>query len=205
MQAQHPQWPIVLTGDLNTQPRELPYQLLVSRGPYDPAIVRAFEDSRLVHTSVAKVGLSADESETPTPSGTGTATPAEGAQPTEADKDDEDEGDGEGEGELPDNNEKSIANTRAPTPADGIISLDEINTLAAELLPRPARSAYASTQWDGETYAARGGLDGLRGKGGHEPAYTCFTPLFRLTLGECRCSASRSRNLSLKLTRRLPL
>jgi RNA exonuclease NGL2 len=169
----------------------MPYQLLASRGPYDPKIVQGFEDSRLVHTSVEKVGLpppppsAGDDAST---SGTGANTPAPSTPaPTEpkAEKGDEGEGEGEGEGELPDSNEKSIANTRAPTEDDGILSLSEVERLAAEVLPQPARSAYASTTWGEETYAARGGLEGIqRAEGGAEPAYTCFTPLFRLTLGE---------------------
>lgn len=187
LQASRPRWPILLTGDLNTQPREMPYQLLAGRGPFDAAIVQGFEDSRLVHTSVAKVGASAAEEDV-SASGTGSNTPApagesSGRKPEAEEKDDD--GEGEGEGELPDSNERSIANTRPCTDADGILSLAEMQRLTAEVLPHPARSAYASTHWAGETYAQRGGLDGIKhAAGAGEPAYTCFTPLFRLTLGE---------------------
>lgn len=193
LQSSRPSWPILLTGDLNTQPREMPYQLLASRGPYDQKIVQGFEDSRLVHTSVEKVGLpppptaaEGEESAPASTSGTGANTPAPSSTPAPAGKEAEEKDDeGEGEGELPDSNEKSIANTRPPTEDDGILSLAEIEKLAAEVLPKPARSAYASTKWGGETYAARGGLEGItHAEGGSEPAYTCFTPLFRLTLGK---------------------
>lgn len=190
LQSSRPSWPILLTGDLNTQPREMPYQLLASRGPYDPKIVQGFEDSRLVHTSVEKVGLPpppAEDSAPASTSGTGANTPAPSSTPAPAEKKEAEEKDdeGEGEGELPDSNEKSIANTRSPTDEDGILTLGEIESLAAEVLPQPARSAYASTKWGAETYAARGDLEGIQhAEGGSEPAYTCFTPLFRLTLGK---------------------
>lgn len=124
-----------------------------------------------MHTSVVKVGEAPAESEPPSLSGSGTASPV----PKE--KDDEDE--------LPDTDERSIAGTRPATDADGIRTLDELLAMAAEVLPEPARSAYGTTEWGPGTYGARGGFkDGATGAGSNEPAYTCFTPLFKLTLGE---------------------
>lgn len=129
-----------------------------------------------MHTSVVKVGETPSASEPPSQSGSGTATPVA------KEKDDEDE--------LPDTDERSIAGTRPPTDADGIRTLDDLLLMAQEVLPEPARSAYGTTKWGTETYAARGGFkDGATGAGGNEPAYSCFTPLFKLTLGECGCIA----------------
>lgn len=170
----------------------MPYQLLASRGPYDPKIVQGFEDSRLVHTSVEKIGVAppstATEGQTEGAASEPASAPATGANtPVPANNKGGDDDD-EGEGELPDSNERSIANTRDATDKDGILMLAEIEKGMAEVLPQPARSAYASTKWDGETYAERGGFETLENpsdaQGGGEPAYTCFTPLFRLTLGE---------------------
>ncbi|KLT45013.1 Endonuclease/exonuclease/phosphatase [Cutaneotrichosporon oleaginosum] len=156
-------WPALLAGDLNTQPAEAAYQILAAPGaPLDPALAASLNFSRLVHTSVAKIEASAPPSEMPS----GAVTPAE--------KDDE--------GELPDTDERSIAGTRAPTAADGIATLDELLEMARDVLPAPARSAYGASQWAGETYAARGGFNHASGAGGNEPAYTCYTPLFKLTL-----------------------
>lgn len=124
-----------------------------------------------MHTSVTKVGATPAESEPPSQSGSGTATPVA------KEKDDEEE--------LPDTDERSIAGTRPTTEADGIRTLDDLIAMAAEVLPEPARSAYGVTEWGTETYGARGGFkDGATGAGANEPAYTCFTPLFKLTLGE---------------------
>lgn len=154
-----------LTADLNSQPAEAAYQILAAPGaPLHPDLAESLNLSRLVHTNVSSIGM---ETEPPSESASGTMTPKE--------KDDEDE--------LPDTNERSIANTRAPVPGDGIATLDELLVMAAELLPTPARSAYGVSKWEGETYGARGGFKNATGAGRGEPAYTCFTPLYKLTLG----------------------
>lgn len=159
-----------LIPDLNTQPAETAYQILAAPGaPLHPDLVDSLNFSRLVHANVAKIGLEPG-TEPPSESASGTATPVK-------EKDDEDE-------QLPDTDERSIAGTRRPTVGDGIATLDELLAMAAEVLPAPARSAYGVTEWGGETYAARGGFKNATGAGGNEPAYTCFTPLFKLTLGE---------------------
>ncbi|BEI93890.1 uncharacterized protein CcaverHIS019_0603490 [Cutaneotrichosporon cavernicola] len=161
-------WPAMLAGDLNSQPAETAYQILAAPSvPLHPEIVESLNLSRLVHTNVAKIGVEPG-SEPPSESASGTATPAV------KEKDDEDE--------LPDTDERSIAGTRRPIPGDGIATLDELLAMAAEVLPTPARSAYGVTEWGSETYAARGGFKNSTGAGGNEPAYTCFTPLFKLTL-----------------------
>lgn len=131
---------------------------------------------------------------------TGSNTPAD--KEKDADEGDaEGEGEGEGEGGEPDSNEKSIANTRPLQPSDGILPIEELVKLFQEALPRgqSLTSAYASglhrieqsaptaaIQGETETFASRGGLEIIEGKGqgGGEPGYTCFTPLFKLTLGE---------------------
>lgn len=96
------------------------------------------------------------------------------------DKDDEDE--------LPDSNEKSTANTRPPEEADGILPITELTKMLSETVPGGAKSAYGLSPWvtnGSETFGSRGGFGHLKPRDGKdEPAYTCFTPLFNLTLGE---------------------
>lgn len=123
-----------------------------------------------------KVGVAS--SEPPSEAASGTATPEA------KDKDDEDE--------LPDKDERSIANTRDPVPADGILTLDQLLELGRELLTEPARSAYDSSKYGDETYGSRGGFQkGVTGAGAGEPAYTCYTPLFKLTLGTSRTTCKQ--------------
>ena len=129
----------------------------------------------LVHTSITNIAGPLLE-DIPSTSGTGTNTPAE--------RDDEEE--------LPDSHERSVANTRDPVPSDGILTADELVEVVRSVLPEGFRSAYGSSDWvggGGETFEKRGGFERLAGKemaglqGGMEPGYTCFTPLFKLTLG----------------------
>lgn len=122
-----------------------------------------------------------------------TSTGGTGANtPNASEKDDEGdgEGEGEGEGELPDSNEKSTAKTRAPEPSDGILSVEELQSMMQGLIgPSGLRSAYDVSGWNTEadqTFQSRGGWpEGSEAleKGKNEPAYTCFTKLFQLTLG----------------------
>ncbi|WVQ61892.1 uncharacterized protein L199_000025 [Kwoniella botswanensis] len=176
-------WPAIFAGDLNTQPSEATYQLLVSpHTPLPKSMIDEISSSRLVHDSVAKISPSTitNVSEVPSTTATGSNTPTI--------KEDEE---GEGEGELPDNNEKSIANTRTPQANDGILPVGELVKSMQEILPEGgARSAYDSTEWGSkvdnqETFGRRGGFEHVNGdqvSGKEEPSYTCFTPLFRLTL-----------------------
>lgn len=117
-------------------------------------------------------------------SGTGANTPSAYAadnQPVE--KDDE----GEGEGELPDSNEKSTAKTRPAEPSDGILELEDLRRMLVDLVGSGLKSAYDIAVWKGEgddTFTSRVGWpEGAQEKGGGEPGYTCYTALFKLTLG----------------------
>lgn len=143
--------------------------------PLDPQPGQEVNNSRLVHTSLEGVGqlLPAEESG----GETGTNTPDAGGK---------DEKDDEGEGELPDHDERSIANTRLPRDGDGILELDELVRMMTTELPGGATSAPGSIGVDTEEecFGSRGGLEGMKGQGRDEPAYTCYTPLFKLTLGE---------------------
>ncbi|WWC58882.1 uncharacterized protein I303_101427 [Kwoniella dejecticola CBS 10117] len=180
-------WPAIFAGDLNTQPSEATYQLLISpHNPLPQAMVDEITSSRIVHDSVTKISPS---SELPQSSSSNAAT---GSNTPAAREDDEGEGEGEGggegEGELPDNNERSIANTRPPRDDDGILSVEELVSAMRDISPQKgAKSAYGNTDWsDGQTFGNRGGFEHIQGQGEvvgrGEPAYTCFTPLFRLTL-----------------------
>ncbi|WWD17612.1 hypothetical protein CI109_102053 [Kwoniella shandongensis] len=175
-------WPVVFAGDLNTQPSEATYQLLVNpHKPLPPSMVDEINSSRLVHDSVQKVPLSNNSAvpQPPSLSGTGANTPIAAAASTDSKEKDDDEE------ELPDSNEKSIANTRTPEERDGMLTADELISLARQALPEEgARSAYGSTSWSNEeSFGQRAGFANVvDAEGGGEPAYTCFTPLFRLTL-----------------------
>ncbi|WRT64419.1 uncharacterized protein IL334_001351 [Kwoniella shivajii] len=170
-------WPCIFAGDLNTQPSEATYQLLVSpHAPLPQPMIDEITSSRLVHDSVVKVAPLSAPSEIPSTTATGSNTPIT--------KDEE-----EGEGELPVSNEKSIANTRSPSTSDGILPVDQLVRGMRELLPLGGtQSAYGSTRWGSnnkESFGNRGGFDSIEDEnvnGKEEPAYTCFTPLFRLTL-----------------------
>jgi RNA exonuclease NGL2 len=124
----------------------------------------------------------------------------EGSKSEESGNDKDDEGDDEkdDEGELPDHDERSIAKTRTPRDGDGILEVEELVKMMQETLPTGATSALSSTpsaehapaddsagssQSGTETFGTRGGLEGMTGVGKDEPAYTCYTPLFKLTLG----------------------
>ncbi|WWC66121.1 uncharacterized protein I206_100021 [Kwoniella pini CBS 10737] len=169
-------WPAIFAGDLNTQPSEATYQLLVSpHTPLPDTMIEEITSSRMVHDSVIKVSPSSYLSDVSSTTATGSNTPNT--------KEDE-----EAEGELPDSNEKSIANTRSPRDTDGILSVEELVNAMRTILPTEgATSAYGNSSWAGadkENFDKRGGFNQVQGDvvGKGEPAYTCFTPLFRLTL-----------------------
>jgi RNA exonuclease NGL2 len=102
------------------------------------------------------------------------------------------------EGELPDHDERSIAKTRPPREGDGVLEVEELVKMMRDILPTGAVSTLSSTtsadhapadtaaghsQSGTETFGTRGGLEAMTGSGQDEPAYTCYTPLFKLTLG----------------------
>lgn len=116
----------------------------------------------------------------------------------EEEKDREGENEKDEEGELPDHDERSIAKTHSPREGDGILEAEELVKMMREILPTGARSTLCSTtsadhapadtsagpsSSGTETFGSRGGLEGMSGMGKDEPAYTCYTPLFKLTLG----------------------
>ncbi|WVR06125.1 hypothetical protein IAU60_003155 [Kwoniella sp. DSM 27419] len=155
---------------LNTQPSEATYQLLVAPQQDLPvSMMNEIDQSRVIHDSVAKIVPAQGVEPAPSASGTGTNTPSKDEE------DDEHEGEDKAEGQLP--------NTRQPGTADGILPAIEMIRLMREVLTEGATSAYGSN-WNGDSFVGRGGHDGLdRAVAGEsEPAYTCFTPLFKLTL-----------------------
>ena len=204
-------------SDFNTQPDEATYQLLTNPHSALPGeIAKDVLNSRFVHKSLdahyePKPDV-ASESAATSNAGTGTATPVV----EDDDKEDEKE-DAEGEGELPDTDERSVAGTRSPTPADGIPELEALVEMAKQLLPAQGlQSAYTAEKCaqDKEgTYARRNGFarsfegsdipDGLTGQ--DEPAYTCYTPLFKLTLGELHQGVEFGIQLNVRLPTYPPL
>jgi len=141
----------------------------------------------------------------------GKAMPAtEGSNGEEGanEKDDEGENEKDDEGELPDSDERSVAKTRSPREGDGMLEVEELVKMMQEVLPTGARSTLASTTSADhapadtsagpsasgtETFGSRGGLEGMTGLGKDEPAYTCYTPLFKLTLGKSPSTHMRAR------------
>ena len=171
--------------DFNTQPSEATYQLLTSpQSTLSPDIIRQLSASRLVHTSVDKIGL--DHTSAPESNSVSTSNAGTGAN-TPVDEDEEDEDDGKEE--LPDNDERSVAGTRLPLASDGLLKVDDLIAIAQSVLNgKGCMSAYDNSTWSSnqaETYGGRGGstMSGVMA-GLSEPAYTCYTPLFKLTLGE---------------------
>ena len=147
------------------------------------------------HAKVAGTGTNAssenianltNESDTAGPRDTGAPTAPRLGKDKDK-KEDEDEDEDEKEEEEPNSHKRGIANTRNADASDGILGVAELVGNAQETLT----SAYGSNDWaggDGETFEKRGGferlgedVDGL--VGGREPGYTCFSPLFQLTLG----------------------
>jgi RNA exonuclease NGL2 len=149
--------------------------------PLHPKTIEEVEASRLIHVSVEAVAQALD------PQG---VDGNEGGNGNE-EKDDEEE--------LPDHDERSIAKTRPPRNGDGMLEVEELVKLMQETLPEGATSALSQMVGEGEsssgkspsapepgteTFGTRGGLDGMTGFGRNEPSYTCYTPLFKLTLGK---------------------
>lgn len=151
--------------------------------------------SRIVHTSVDKIAPETDADQA-------------GAQDEDEAEDEEADQGENAEEELPDNHERSIKNTRRGTPADGLLTCDELTQLAQKLLNgQPVVSAYAAGAWETrmdpskvETFGGRRdtAVDGNEEKpGDKEPAWTCFTPLWRLTLGKVNSLRPLTRRLRL--------
>jgi len=190
-------WASADSADLNTQPSEATYQLLSSPStPLHPKTVEEVQSSRLVHISTEAIGKAMP------------ATEGSNGEVETDEKDDEGDNDKDEEGELPDSDERSVAKTRSPREGDGMLEVGELVKMMQEVLPTGARSTLASTasadhapadtsagpsESGTETFGSRGGLEGMTGSGKDEPAYTCYTPLFKLTLGK---SPSRHEKLA---------
>jgi RNA exonuclease NGL2 len=149
-----------------------------------------------VHTSVEKIeeSLSAPPSNT----GTGTNTPTPALDDDDKSNDEEEEEDKDEQAdshEFSIAHETSIANTRYPTHSDGIVPIEELVRLIQGLIPDGLKSAYGDIPWSGvdgsgETFGGRGGFERVGGQGDlggdGEIGWSCYTPLFKLTLGESR-------------------
>nr|ODN96642.1 hypothetical protein L204_03351 [Cryptococcus depauperatus CBS 7855] len=178
-------WPVLLAGDLNTQPSEATYHLLASPHiPLSLAQRQDLQESLAVHNSVEKIPLippcSSTQSTVPDLSASansGTSTPGQikTAEEKEEDHDDKDD--------------KIAANCRSPMldGSDGLPTVDQLVKLYQEEFPfQGAMSVYGGTNWT--NYGKDVPSFGLRLSkedevGNKEPGYTCFTPLFKLTLG----------------------
>lgn len=121
-------------------------------------------------------------SESGSAAATGANTPT--AQSTDVRPENDDDGEGGG----------SVAETKAKArpiePQDGILSVEELQSVMQGLIGAEGlQSAYDVIKWQrngDDTFASRDGWsEGSRGKKGDgEPGYTCYTALFKLTLGE---------------------
>ena len=177
-------------ADLNTEPREATYQLLIDPWrPLEPHLKDELEASRLIHHSLDKSRASLEPTAQTT---TEAADTVHAGSITPEDDDDEENEDGEGD-ESQDKDEHSIAGTRPPIASDGLLSVPELIQATQSATPSRLLSAYDTVHRldasaSAETFASRGGFREhaevmSEGNGRNEPAYSCFTPLFRLTLG----------------------
>lgn len=85
--------------------------------------------------------------------------------------------------------DRVFQNCRSPTPADGLLSIDELRSLFQTLSPSGGTSIYDSTSVPGaETFGGRSSdilprdSKDERWPGDSEPVYTNVTPLWRCTL-----------------------
>ena len=186
---------IIALADLNTEPREATYQLLINPiRPLGPHLKDELESSRLLHQSVdkahASVTTTLPASESTEPAAIhGAVASTVGTPDDHNDENDDDDEEGQ---QGPDTDERSIAGTRPPTASDGLLSVSELIQAFQSASPSRLISAYdiaSPTDEPVQTFATRGGFrehaDVMQeGNGRNEPAYTCYTPLFRLTLGQ---------------------
>lgn len=164
--------------------------------------------SRVVHDSVDKFYRRKEGLPIPDPApidsqaGTGSNTPAQnGGEAVQPESVVEEEGEAEGGGQgsvstsAPNDAQPQIKNTRPAEAADGIATYDELVDTIRTLLPNGLESSYLSydSPPDQMDFGKRDGFkatfstipDGLAGH--DEPAYTCYTSLFQLTLGKSDC------------------
>ena len=202
-------WPTVFTGgeylpsasfrldlsshtgiDFNTTPCESTYQILVNSFVTLPKeMISEFEESRLVHSSV-------DALYPPAVPENGHVTNDDNADPKNGHRDDAEKP--KNDSTQNERDEKLVAGSRLPREEDGILSLSEMIATLREpsyTVPRKRRSAYEEGLWtlnSSECFGERGGFQTkfepgatphtLMGR--REPGYTCYTALFKLTLGE---------------------
>lgn len=173
-------WPIVLAGDLNSQPIDPAYRLLLG-APLTAAHRAQLSRSRIVHESVDKLAASQ------------VAFPMPGAKPVVGQHEESNGGPHEDE---EGDNDRVLKGCRQPKFEDGMLSDNELESLFV-----PMRSAYGSCadlpgqehfcdrpedQRPGD-WKALGMLDDVdqaarQQRGDFEPLYTSVTPLWRCTL-----------------------
>lgn len=179
-------WPIVVAGDFNTQPREAVYHLLThpSRDLHEREIEEV-QFSRAVHDSLLKVeeGIMADRQKAqgvPDQTKPNSQEEGEGAE-EDAEEEDEKEEPASKDQPVPTDRPKG---TRHSEPSDGLLTGQELQALAREILGEQGlRSGYADSDWvtGGDDKEARKGLT-FAGRGGeaefgeNEPGWTSFTP-----------------------------
>ena len=172
-------WPIIVAGDFNTQPREAVYHLLThpSRDLGERELGEV-DFSRAVHDSLSKVeqGIMADREKARGDAADPKPDVGEGEEDVE--EDDEKEEKANKDQPIPTDRPKG---TRHSEPSDGLLSGQELQAMAREILgERGLRSAYADSDWVGGDEARKGltfaGRGGEAQFGDNEPGWTSFTP-----------------------------
>ncbi|KAJ9118178.1 hypothetical protein QFC22_004082 [Naganishia vaughanmartiniae] len=187
-QTVNPEWPAYAAGDFNTAPSEPAYRLLVNPGSQlQKDHLEQLDKSRVIHTSLEKVeehvettlsAAAALAQQNDTANSTSNSSPAEFVGVPGEDDEKEEAGESQGDPGLP-------KNSRRPTEEDGLLHGHELQQMASEIFGHEGvTSLYGSSGWVGEaekelSYGGRGGK-GEEGK--DEAAWTCFTPIWRLTL-----------------------
>jgi hypothetical protein len=194
----NPDWPVFAAGgtsdntvksfeilinyilDFNTSPSEPAYKLMVDpSGPLDKGHFDQINNARVVHTSRDKVEdhieatLAAEAAKQTAAIEETSSGPAEFVGVGIGEDDEKEEaGESQGEPGLP-------KNSRRPTEEDGLLTGEELQNLALDVLSyRGLQSLYGTSGWVGPeqkelSYGGRGG-QGEEGK--DEAAWTSFTP-----------------------------
>lgn len=194
----NPEWPVFAAGgmsrqyrqvlsesdhfilDFNTSPSEPAYKLMVDpSGRLDKGHLEQINNARVVHTSRDKVEDHIEATLTAEAAKQTAAVEEAASGPAEfvgvgigEDDEKEEAGESQGEPSLP-------KNSRRPTEEDGLLTGEELQKLALDVLRyRGLQSLYGTSGWVGPeqkelSYGGRGG-QGEEGK--NEAAWTSFTP-----------------------------
>lgn len=132
-------WPTILAGDFNDQPHSATYALLTGR-PLDEHAREEVARSSVVHQSIDE-RREREARRATGGAGAGAAAGADGADAGDGEEEGDAEGEGEGEGEEEGADDQMLKNCRAAQPADGLLTLAELEQLHDLSREPPSASA----------------------------------------------------------------